>query len=265
MRFEQRTGRVTGLVLRASPWREKDRLLVLLTRERGKVFALAQGAQRPQNRLGPVTQTGVQATFWLVRARDFDRVTDYRLLALPHRLRCDLPALTAFSVVAELLELAAPTEVPEADLFDEMVWFCERLEEGVLVMKWLATVQVRLLGHLGWLPYFLHCALCESPLDKEPIFFAPSAGGSVCERCQQLRAPADAQTTPLAVLQALRVLWQQPRLMETLHLRFEGWRQALLLLRAHFRYHLEAESKAWRVWRQLSEAPPAPFVRFVKG
>lgn len=99
---------VRAIVLKVSPWREKDRLLFLLTKERGKVLALAQGAQVPQNRLVPATQIGVVATFWLAKAREFDRVTDYRIERLSTRIRSDVSALTAFSIVVDLLELAVP-------------------------------------------------------------------------------------------------------------------------------------------------------------
>ncbi len=250
--FISRIVPVQAIVLRATPWREKDRLLALLTRERGKVFALAQGAQVPKNRLAPATQTGTMATFWLARAREFDRVTDYRIEQLPTQIRHDILALTAFSIASELIELAVPFEVADQELFNEVLWFVERLEEGTSPIKWLVAIQIRLLWRLGWMPNLLTCSLCGVELDKEQIAFAPSVGGAVCEKCQLSRVPADVQFFPNASLQAIYSLWQQPRLIETLHLRPNLWQQALTLLRNHWRYHIEAEGKAWRVWQQIA-------------
>ncbi|MFN4179973.1 MAG: DNA repair protein RecO, partial [Armatimonadota bacterium] len=238
-------------------------LLVLLTRERGKIFALAQGAQVPQNRLAPATQTGTLATFWLARAREFDRVTDYRIEQVLTRIRHDIFALTAFGIASELIELSVPLEATDDELFKEVLWFVKRLEEGVSPIKWLVAVQIRLLWRLGWMPHLLSCALCGAELDKEQIAFAPSVGGAICERCQMSRTPSDAQFFPSASLQAIYSLWQQPRLIETLHLRPNLWRQTLTLLRNHWHYHTEAESRAWRVWQQIMSAyiPPHPSVK----
>jgi DNA repair protein RecO (recombination protein O) len=253
--FVPRIVPVKALVLRTSPWREKDRLLVLLTKERGKVSVLAQGAQVPQNRLAPATQIGVVATFWLAKAREFDRVTDYRIERLPIRIRSDVSALTAFSIVAELLELAVPAEAPDEELFNEALWFFEQLERGLSPTKWLVAAQIRLLWRMGWMPHLLSCSSCGENIASEQVAFAPSIGGAVCEKCQISKVPPDAQLYPSAVLQAIYALWHQPRMMETLHLRPMLWQQALNLLRAHWRYHLEVDSRAWRVWQQITTKP----------
>lgn len=245
---------VSALVLRASPWREKDRLLVLLTKERGKVFALAQGSQIPQNRLVSATQTGVIATFWLAKAREFDRITDYRIEHFLTRLRRDVLALAAFSFVAELLELAVPMELPDEEMFKEVLWFATKLEGDIQPVKWLVAAQIRLLWRLGWMPLLLACCICGQVIESEEVAFAPSVGGSLCEHCRSKRLVSDAQFFPYSVLQAIYSLWHQPLLMETLHMRFHLWHLALELLRSHWRYHLEVDLKSWRVWVQLNSS-----------
>lgn len=249
--FVPRVLPVRAIVLRATAWREKDRLLVLLTKERGKVFALAQGAQKPCNRLAPATQTGIMATFWLAKAREFDRVTDYKIENFAPHLRQDVFVLTAFGIVAELIEISAPTEAPDENLFNEVIWFVERLDKKVPIVKWLVAAQVRLLWHAGWMPRLISCVLCGRAIKGEHAAFAPSAGGAMCSKCYMVKAPVDAQLYPIAVLQAIHSLWQQPRLMESLHLRESYWERALNLLRTHWHYHLEADVKAWKVWQQL--------------
>jgi DNA repair protein RecO (recombination protein O) len=257
MLFTPRITKVHALVLRAEAWREKDRLLVLLTRERGRILAVAQGAQRPQNRLAPFAQTGVVATFWLARGREFDRVTDARWEDIARRLREEVTALAAFGIVAEVLERATPAEAAEPALFEEVREATFALASGVPIHKWLTTLLVRLLGHLGWSPHWLTCSVCQEPLKEREALFAPSVGGSLCLRCGATKALPDAQRVALATLQGIEALGRQPRLMTTLHLRPALWEQALGLLRMAWCYHLESDLRAWRVFEQCRRSHPA--------
>jgi DNA repair protein RecO (recombination protein O) len=58
---------VRALVLSARRSGEKDKRLVLYTREEGRLSALAVGAARPGAKLGPATETAVESSFRLWR------------------------------------------------------------------------------------------------------------------------------------------------------------------------------------------------------
>lgn len=257
MLFTLRIPKVHAIVLRAEAWREKDRLLVLLTRERGRILAVAQGAQRPQNRLAPFTQTGVVATFWLARGREFDRVTDVRWDGIGLQVRKEATALAAFGIVAEILERVVPAEAPDPTLFEEMRNALPALDLGVPTHKWLTAVLVRLLLQFGWLPHLLTCARCGERFDDQhAVVFAPSSDGSLCLPCSGKHCPPDGQRVAVATLHALDALVRQPKLMSTLHLRPALWQQALALLRMMWCYHLESDLRAWRVWEQCRRSYP---------
>src|SRR5205823_396648 len=79
-----------ALVLRRIPVGETDRVLVLFTRDRGKLSAIAKGARRPLSRLGGGCEPFIQSTVQLAVGQNLDVLTQCRVERSFPGLRRDL-------------------------------------------------------------------------------------------------------------------------------------------------------------------------------
>lgn len=195
-----------ALILKARSWGEADQLLTLLSRERGKLVALAKGARRPQSRLRGGAQLFTHAFLMLHTGRTLDRITGSQALKT-FNLRENLDQLACGVYWSDLLDRILPERDANPAVFDlalKALYWLEaeddhrRLETGSLFFEW------SLYRHLGFQPCIDCCVLCRAPCvleqEKEFIFSAP-AGGLVCPSCSPA-AGESARLSPasLAVL-----------------------------------------------------------------
>jgi DNA repair protein RecO (recombination protein O) len=172
-----------ALVLSTLDYGDADRLVTLLTRNRGKLTAFAAGARKSRRRFAGALEPGT-----LLRARLVERQgTTFRLDAVDvlrsfARIREELPriarALYALELCRELLRDAEPA--PE--LFTLAVDWLDLLEAGEAGPTSVLSFELRALALAGLMPRFEACALCGGPPAPDPTFDAVQ-GGAVCGRC----------------------------------------------------------------------------------
>jgi DNA repair protein RecO (recombination protein O) len=159
---EQHSFRVEAVVLRHSNWGEADRLLVLYTREKGKLQAVAKGARKMHSRKAGHVEPFMHVTLQLAKARGPQIVTDAETLDAYQPLREDLLRTGYASYIIELLD-----KFSYEDESDNPLIFYE----------------IRLLDSLGFRPQLFNCVNCQSEIKPEHQFFSPAQGGVLCPRC----------------------------------------------------------------------------------
>src|SRR5512141_1003694 len=181
---QPRSFRAEAVGLRHSDWGEADRLLVLYTREQGKVRAIAKGARKLTSRkaghLEPFTHVKLQ----LAKGRDLLIVTQAETIDAFSALREDLTRTGYASYVIELLDRFTPEgEAGVPSLFRLLTETLSRLASEA--DPWLAVryYEMRLLDFLGFRPQLVQCANCGREILPEDQFFSFGAGGAICPRC----------------------------------------------------------------------------------
>ena len=126
-----RSAKLLAVVLRSVDYGERDRVVTLFSRERGKLSAFARGARSSRRRFG-----GVLEPFTLLAAELTERGGDLWGLedAAVERgfgnLRGDLARIACASYAVELTRELVRDAEPHEDLFDALVAYLGLLDDG---------------------------------------------------------------------------------------------------------------------------------------
>jgi DNA repair protein RecO (recombination protein O) len=200
--------KLTALVLRAVDYGESDRVVTLLSRERGKLTAFARGARASRRRFG-----GSLEPFTLVAAELRER-SGSDLLGLesvsPLRahgaIRGDLARIACAGYAAELARELVRDHEPHEDLFDLLLAALGALDAGPARPALLRAFELGALRATGLAPRLDACARCGGPPPEgAPVRFDPAHGGVLCAACAPLASPGSPALSPAAAAALARL------------------------------------------------------------
>lgn len=200
--------KLDGIVLRAVDYGESDRVVTLLTRERGKVSAFARGARASRRRFG-----GALEPFTLVRAETRSRAgSDLLGLESVSALRAfggirgDLARIACAGYAAELARELVRDHEPHDALFDLLLAYLGLLDAGPARPAALRAFELGALRAAGLQPRLDACARCGAPLDEAgALRFDPAHGGALCRACAPAAAAAAPHVSPAAMAALVRL------------------------------------------------------------
>jgi len=189
-------------VLRTHKLAEADRIVTLLTREHGRVRAVAKGVRRTTSRFGSRLEPFTHVDLMLAEGRNLDTVTQAETLSsFSGTLGNDYERYTAGTVMLETAErLASEEKQPSVQQFLLLVGGLRAMAAGERrPAQVLDSYLLRALSVAGYAPSLLHCAHCGSPPPQNGHshrWFNPSMGGVLCPTC---RVPGSASPAPETV------------------------------------------------------------------
>ncbi len=238
-----------ALVLRTYRLGESDRLVVMLTRDRGKKRGVAPGGARSRKRFGGALEpfTHVRMTWREHEQRDLVRLDHADVLGSP--LAVGGEACTYASYFAELLDEWAPENDPQERLFRLGVAVLAALTAGGEPGRLARYFEYWLLRLQGVYPSTTACPHCGAAL-RDGAVLEPRSHWFLCGRCAAreqgvvmpgaaLRFVAEAATVPPAALGDMAVSAEALASLAAAH--------RLLLV-----WHLDREPRAARVLREIN-------------
>lgn len=224
-----------ALVLRTQKLGEADRIITMLTRQHGRIRAVAKGVRRTKSKFGARLEPGSHIDVQMYEGRTFDTITQVETFS--HYFEALADDYQRYTIASAILETAERFTSHENE---------PALQEYLLVvgaMKALAEKRydpslildaflLRSCAIGGYAPSLSQCSRCETPGPHR--YFSLVGGGSVCAECRPSASATPAPET-LALMSALLTGdWESAMASDQ-----RNRREANGLIAAYLQWHLE--------------------------
>lgn len=199
--------RDAAIVLRTQKLGEADRIITLLTRNRGKVRAVAKGVRKTTSKFGSRLEPATVVDVQLYEGRNLDTVTQADILA-PYgdHIAKDYSAWTACAAMLETADRLCEDAERVLAQFNLLAGALAALAAGKAPSYLLLDAYlVRAVATAGWSPSFINCADCGAPGPHRS--FNVAAGGALCPQCRTPGSSAPAPETFVLMDALLRSDW----------------------------------------------------------
>jgi DNA repair protein RecO (recombination protein O) len=195
---------VEAVVLRRVDFGEADRVLVLFTRERGKMPVVAKGIRRMSSRMAGHLELFTRSELMLAKGANLDVVTQAETRDAYRPVREDLTRTSTAYLIVELTDALTEEDVEHPELFELLTTTFRALGTTDDPRLVAAHYQLRLLDVSGFRPVLMQCINCHEDLAPGRNAFSAFLGGALCPRC----GPSEPSSRPIDtdVLKVLRNL-----------------------------------------------------------
>ena len=244
-----------AIILRTYKLGEVDRIVVFLTRDRGKRRGVAQGARRMRSRFGgalePLTRVGL--TYFEKESRDLVSLNYAEPISSP-LMSIGSDALGYAGYFAELIDEWAQEADPNETLYRLGSAMVDALVAGASVEPLARYFEYWLLRLQGLYPSVLACATCGASLGRDEATAAVLMPGDhqyLCGGCARGRAGSFVALSAesLAFLRAAGTT--SPGRIGAATVSERALRELEAVHRALIATHLEKEIKSMRVLREI--------------
>lgn len=170
-----------GLVLRETEYKDADKLLTVLTKDRGKLTLRARGVRSRSSRLKSGCQLLAYSEFTVFENKNSQLVDEAVPIMLFLPLREDIEKLSLASYFAQVSEVLSQEDNPGPELLSlclNALYALSQLDRPQELIK--AAFELRAACLAGYAPMLDSCVVCGCP---EPDRFHVMGGALQCAGC----------------------------------------------------------------------------------
>ncbi|HUG14408.1 MAG TPA: DNA repair protein RecO [Thermomicrobiales bacterium] len=194
--------RVNAIVLRRRDLGETDRIVTVMTAERGKRRLVAKGSRRPSSRLAGHLEPFCATRLLVASARSLDIISQAETIESFGGLRLSETTIAVAGYLAELVDTLVPDDEANDALYELLFASYRLLSEGEDHRAVTFLHEMAMLRQLGYRPELTTCINCGASIEPVVNGLSPD-GGIVCDRCLSVRPDiAPLQLNSLKLLRA---------------------------------------------------------------
>jgi DNA repair protein RecO (recombination protein O) len=177
--------RSDAFVLRTYKLGESDQIVVMFTKDYGKVRAVVRRSRSVRRQTASYYQPLMllHAILFGRPTQSLHRINSVDIVRSFRTLREDFEAMRCGLYMTELIEVATREREPVPDLFALLYLGLEQLTQSPHPHMLLRLFELRLLGVLGYTPQLFMCARCACDISSAATTFSAVLGGLVCPPC----------------------------------------------------------------------------------
>lgn len=171
-----------GIILRRMNLGEADRILTILTENRGKVKVLAKGVRKTLSKLAGHLEPFCLTELNIVEGRSLDVLSGAQVKKCFINIRSSLKSTTDAFYLAEIIDKMLEEEEKHPEIYYLLDQALENIEntKNPLLQSYF---EINILSELGFLPELQSCVICSKKIESGVNYFNFEHGGLVCKDC----------------------------------------------------------------------------------
>jgi len=200
---------IKGIVLRSVDTKESDKILTVLTADKGRISVIGKGARSRRSKVTAATQLLAYSELVLSESHGWQYLSEASTIELFDGVRRDVELLSLASYFAELTETVACEEAEAEEILSLLLnalYALGTLKRPPELVR--AAFEMKLMALIGFEPLLDGCASCGETFPAEPVL--DIQGGIL--RCAGCGAGGrGAKLTPGALAAMRHVLYGDPK------------------------------------------------------
>lgn len=181
--MEQAQITIDGLIIKEQSIGDSDKLITILSRNLGVIYAYASGAKSIKSKKGAATCLLSYSSLTLKKKGDSYRVTEASPIEVFFKTGDDIEALALAQYFCEIALHNAPSDDQSETVLrlflNALHFLCEK-KRNVHLIK--AIVELKLLALIGYMPNLVACKKCMN-YESELMYFDTFEGVLYCSGC----------------------------------------------------------------------------------
>ena len=179
--------------LKNYPLNDNDSIVVMFSKQKGLMRAVAKGSKRPKSKLGARVQMFIANQLMLFEGKNLDTIAQAQSVNTFSKIRSDLDKMSYSMYVAELVNNFCSNDYNKdenyGEIYDLIYATYDKIATSTAKEEVIfATLkfQIKLMNFLGWGLDFEYCSKCQKNIEDElnqSCFYSYSLGSFLCSEC----------------------------------------------------------------------------------